>query len=234
MTLTGTKTTYQTSDGKAFETEAEARAHAKDASVTVTVTGQKTAYVTSDGKSFASQAEADKHADESKLTVSAKTTFTTSDGKSFDSQSDAARHAKDASVTVTVSGSKVETVEHPAQTHEEAVEETGHWELAATSATEGGAKPETKPESKPSDGGESATGGQQQATQKQPGDKAQAASDEEAEPVALAADAHAKAQQAKALPQTGDNETRIGVVTAAALGSVAVFGVAAHLRRRGL
>ena len=42
---------------------------------------------------------------------------------------------------MTVSGQKTETVEHPAETHEEKVEETGHWELAALSA-----KPVSKPQ----------------------------------------------------------------------------------------
>ena len=194
------------------------------------MTGSETAWKTSDGKSFKTEADAQAHADQAKPTVSFETTWRTSDGRGFSTEADARAHAEQASVTVTVTGSEVSKVEHPAQTHEEAVEETGHWELAATSATEGGAKPETKPEPKPSDDGESAAGGQQLATQRQPGDKAQAASDEEAEPVALVADAHAKPQQAKALPQTGQEDV------APAAGAVAIAGLAAffaarHLRR---
>ena len=195
------------------------------------MTGSETAWKTSDGKSFKTEADAQAHADQAKPTVSFETTWRTSDGRCFSTEAEARDHAQQASVTVKVTGSEASKVEHPAQTHEEAVEETGHWELVAITQAggQGRAEPSGTPEAKPSDGDD-----RQQATQKLSGDKAQSAPDEEAEPVALEADAHAKPQQAKALPQTGDSETRIGVVTAAALGSVAVFGAAAHLRRKGL
>ena len=88
-------TTYKTSDGKSFKTKADADAHAKSASKTVTV-------------SASSKKVVDKPAWDEKVV-----TYRTSDGKEFKSKSEADAHAKATSKTVTVS-ERAKTIRHAA------------------------------------------------------------------------------------------------------------------------
>lgn len=112
-------TVWKTSDGREFDTEDAAKAHAEKASEVVTYDGEtRVSFLTSDGEEFALEGEAKAHVDASALTVSEGT----------------------------------RTVHHDAATHEEAVEETGHFELADAASGDGGKQDAGTGEGKPSDG----------------------------------------------------------------------------------
>lgn len=98
-------TVWKTSDGREFDTEDAARAHAEEASVKLA--GTKTYYKSSDGKEFATQAEAERHAADATVVVTvtgSETTWKTSDGLTFDTEDAARAHAAEASEVVTYDG----------------------------------------------------------------------------------------------------------------------------------
>ncbi|WP_293820061.1 hypothetical protein [uncultured Parolsenella sp.] len=154
-------TVWKTSDGLTFDTEDAARAHAAAETVTVTVTGSdtKTTWKTSDGKSFDTEEAAKSHAAEASEVVTCdgetRVSFLTSDGEEFASEGEAKAHV-DASALTVSEGTR--TVHHDAATHEEAVEETGHCELADAASGDGGKQDAGMGEGKPSDGRQAADG----------------------------------------------------------------------------
>lgn len=161
VTVTGsdTKTTWTTSDGQTFGSEDAARQHASESSKTVTVTGSETTWKTSDGKAFDTEEAAKSHAAEASEVVTCdgetRVSFLTSDGEEFASEGEAKAHV-DASALTVSEGTR--TVHHDAATHEEAVEETGHFELADAASGDGGKQDAGTGEGKPSDGRQAADG----------------------------------------------------------------------------
>lgn len=110
MSVTGSATTWKTSDGKTFDSEATAKTHANGASVTVKVNGSKTIWTTSDGKSFSSEAEAKTHAESAPkrqvTTTDEFTTWQTSDGKTFYSKVEAEQYLKNNMKKPTIAGTQ--------------------------------------------------------------------------------------------------------------------------------
>lgn len=145
--------------GKEFATQAEAERHAADATVVVTVTGSETTWTTSDGKAFDTEEAAKSHAAEASEVVTCdgetRVSFLTSDGEEFALEGEAKAHV-DASALTVSEGTR--TVHHDAATHEEAVEETGHFELADAASGDGGKQDAGTGEGKPSDGRQAADG----------------------------------------------------------------------------
>ena len=84
-----------------------------------------------------------------------RVSFLTSDGEEFASEGEAKAHV-DASALTVSEGTR--TVHHDAATHEEAVEETGHFELADAASGGGGKQDAGTGEGKPSDGRQAADG----------------------------------------------------------------------------
>lgn len=145
--------------GKEFATQAEAERHAADATVVVTVTGSETTWTTSDGKAFDTEEAAKSHAAEASEVVTCdgetRVSFLTSDGEEFALEGEAKAHV-DASALTVSEGTR--TVHHDAATHEEAVEETGHFELTDAASGDGGKQDAGTGEGKPSDGRQAADG----------------------------------------------------------------------------
>ena len=159
VTVTGSETTWTTSDGREFDTEDAARQYASESSKTVTVTGSETTWTTSDGKAFDTEEAAKSHAAEASEVVTCdgetRVSFLTSDGEEFALEGEAKAHV-DASALTVSEGTR--TVHHDAATHEEAVEETGHFELADAASGDGGKQDAGTGEGKPSDGRQAADG----------------------------------------------------------------------------
>ena len=159
VAVTGSETTWTTSDGQTFDSEDAARQHASESSKTVTVTGSETTWTTSDGKAFDTEEAAKSHAAEASEVVTydgeTRVSFLTSDGEEFALEGEAKAHV-DASALTVSEGTR--TVHHDAATHEEAVEETGHFELADAASGDGGKQDAGTGEGKPSDGRQAADG----------------------------------------------------------------------------
>ena len=159
VTVTGSETTWKTSDGREFGSEDAARQYASESSKTVTVTGSETTWTTSDGKAFDTEEAAKSHAAEASEVVTydgeTRVSFLTSDGEEFALEGEAKAHV-DASALTVSEGTR--TVHHDAATHEEAVEETGHFELADAASGDGGKQDAGTGEGKPSDGRQAADG----------------------------------------------------------------------------
>ncbi|WP_187325109.1 hypothetical protein [Olsenella uli] len=111
-----------------------------------------TVWKTSDGKAFDTEEAAKSHAAEASEVVTCdgetRVSFLTSDGE--------AKAHVDASALTVSEGTR--TVHHDAATHEEAVEETGHFELADAASGDGGKQDAGTGEGKPSDGRQAADG----------------------------------------------------------------------------
>lgn len=152
-------TVWKTSDGQTFGSEDAARQYASESSKTVTVTGSETTWTTSDGKAFDTEEAAKSHAAEASEVVTydgeTRVSFLTSDGEEFALEGEAKAHV-DASALTVSEGTR--TVHHDAATHEEAVEETGHFELADAASGDGGKQDAGTGEGKPSDGRQAADG----------------------------------------------------------------------------
>ena len=97
VTVAGSKTTWHTSDGKGFATQADAEAHSRY--LTYEAKAEPTAsWRTSDGKTFASEAEAKKWCATHPVTweqvTERETVWSTSDGKVFATEAEAEAHGK--------------------------------------------------------------------------------------------------------------------------------------------